>query len=125
MWLVSEPADVDLILDIPRQPGLLFHVNLNLQGDELHLGAGESFHVEWFPCTDADIEARFFESVRGILSGHYRIAEYRRRGETVRAVLERPTEHGWKKCGRWMNLIGILPTWGAKEVVLQNRQSPP
>ncbi len=36
-------------LEIPKQPGLDFDVNLNLQGDELHLNAGTGFWLEWFP----------------------------------------------------------------------------
>ena len=38
--LDQEPRHVDLNIDIPQQPGLTFDVNLNLQGDELHLSAG-------------------------------------------------------------------------------------
>ena len=45
------PNHVQLVMDIPAQPGLLFDVNLNLQNrDELHLQAS-TLWVSWFPCT--------------------------------------------------------------------------
>ena len=58
--LNTDPGNVDVSLDIPAQPGLAFDVSVNLQGDELHLNAGKYFWLEWFPCTDAGVEADFF-----------------------------------------------------------------
>ena len=61
-------------MDIPSQPGLLFNVSINLQQDELYLDVGARW-LEWFPCTDADVVAKFREAVRGVLSGTFRIVE--------------------------------------------------
>lgn len=40
MQLDHDPQHVELNVDIPKQPGLTFDMNLNLQGDELHLHRG-------------------------------------------------------------------------------------
>ena len=120
MWLVPEPADVDVMLDIPRQPGLSFPINLNLQGDELQLSAGSYFHVEWFPCTDPKRQAGFFDAVRGLISGRYRIVEYHRGTEVDKAVLQRPSDKGWKTFATWGWIVGVWFSWRAKRVILQN-----
>src|SRR5258707_13538342 len=64
MNLDLHPKNVDLEMDIPAQAELLFRVNLNLQGDELHLSASR-FWVEWFPCTKPEKVDRYFEAVSG------------------------------------------------------------
>jgi hypothetical protein len=52
MNVCFQPADVELAMDIPVQPGLSFKVWLNFQtGDELTLSASR-FWYEWFPCTN-------------------------------------------------------------------------
>ena len=119
MTLDTEPGNVDVALEIPNQSGLAFDVFVNLQGDELHLNAGASFWLEWFPCTDAGVETDFVESVRGLLYGRFRIVEHHRGGKAFKAVLQRPTDRGWEGHGTWMR--PHLPGWGATKVVLQNR----
>ncbi len=77
MKMEHDRPDVDLNLDIPQQDGLKFNVNVNLQGDELHLSAGH-FWLEWFPCSNLHIVEEFREAVLGLLSGEFRILEYYR-----------------------------------------------
>jgi hypothetical protein len=55
MNLDTRPRHVDLEMTIPAQERLPLRVGLNLQGDELHLEAGDHIWVEWFPCHDADV----------------------------------------------------------------------
>jgi len=118
MTLDTEPGNVDVSLAIPKQSGLDFDVMVNLQGDELHLNAGAYFWLEWFPCTDEGVEADFFESVDGLLSGRFRIVEQHRRGEAFKASLERPNKHGWESHGTWH--APSLPIGPVTRIVLQN-----
>lgn len=121
MTLHTNPDKFDAALEIPRQPGLAFNIFLNLQDDELHLEAGESFLLEWFPCTDAGVEADYFATVRGLITGEFRIVEYHGGGEAYRAVLQRPKMGGgWQGHGTWSRVHG--PVWRRRQVVLHNRQ---
>lgn len=95
-----EPEHVDVNVDIPKQEGLLFDVNLNLQNlDELHFSVGSSFWLEWFPCSDEKVSQQYFEAVSGVLSGNYRILEHHRGKKVVKAQLQRPDGSGWKTIG--------------------------
>jgi hypothetical protein len=103
MRLERDHPHLDLNMDIPRQAGLVFDVNVNLQGDELHLSA-EAFWLEWFPCTEAEIVDGFRETVHGVLSGTFRIVEHLRGSRVVKAELQRPANHGWQTVGTWGRL---------------------
>ena len=118
MKLDREHPHVEVALDIPQQPGLDFHVNLNLQNrDELHIVAG-AFWCEWFPCTSPAKVDEYFNAVIGLVEGRYRILEHRRGSRVVRAELQRPIGTGWETVSRWLTLS--LP-WPRKETrVLQN-----
>src|SRR5436309_11491651 len=98
MQLDRHHPHVDLNMDIPRQPGLLFDVNIKLQGDELHLDTG-ALWLEWFPCTDPDVVAKFREAVHGVLSGAFRIVEHLRGTRAVKAELQKPAGRGWEGAG--------------------------
>src|ERR1700719_2025914 len=89
MKLDLHHKQVDLAMDIPAQPGLTFHVHLNLQNlNELHLSAS-ALWVEWFPCTDPKKVENYFDAVSGLLSGQFRILEYWRGSESKTATAER------------------------------------
>src|SRR5438270_13804016 len=95
---------VDALVDIPRQPGLDFGVNINLQNyDELHISAG-ALWVEWFPCGEQEVFDRFIEAVTGILLGTFRIIEHRVMGSPGKAELQRPANGGWQTIAVWSNL---------------------
>lgn len=96
----NNPKNVDLSIDIANQPGLPFDINLNLQGDELHLNA-ESFWCEWFPCTDPKIVKDFRESVYGLLSGRYRIVEQYCGKRPVKADLQNDHQGKWETKATW------------------------
>src|SRR5262245_41140783 len=109
MDLQQEHAHVDLNMDSREQPGLAFDVNLNLQGDELHLSAG-SFWLEWFPCTDPDVVARYRDAVTGLLGGRYRIVEHLVGNRPVKAELQSPVGDSWQTVGTWSNLRRLVPS---------------
>ncbi len=91
----------ELEVTIKAQPGLKFDVTLALHNvDELHLGAGELW-VSWFPCTIDDVVRQYREAVDGLLSGRYRILEYRRWGHVVKAYLLRPSGSHWQNVHRY------------------------
>ena len=108
MKLERHHPNVDLDLDIPKQNGLKFDVNINLQGDELHMSAGH-FWLEWFPCSDAGVVESFREAVQGLLSGEFRILEYYRGKRAIKADLQRPSGEGWKTVGTWSTLSLPIP----------------
>ena len=118
MRLDQNPRNVDLDVDIPKQPGLTFDINLNLQGDELHLST-RAFWLEWFPCTRPDIVQAYREAVDGLLTGAYRIREHHRGGRPFKAELQKPHEDGWQTIGTWYGWAWPLPR-RTSEKVLQN-----
>jgi len=120
MELQLEPQNVDLSLDVRKQPGLAFDLNLNLQGDELHLGAG-AFWLEWFPCTDPAIVARYREAVTGLLNGEYRILEHHIGNRVAKAQLQVPEGGDWRTIGTSSSLWTLLP-WFRSKRVIQNKQ---
>jgi hypothetical protein len=122
MRLDQEPRHVDLNMDIPQQPGLTFDVNLNLQGDELHLSAG-AFWLEWFPCTRPDVVQTYRGAVHGLLSGAYRIREHYRGGRPFKAELQKPAGEGWQTIGTWHGWAWPFPRRTVEKIV-QNVTTP-
>ena len=118
MDLQQEPVHVDLSLDIPKQPGLDFAVSLNLQGDELHLSAA-SFWLEWFPCTNAEVMARYRDAVHGLISGRYRIVEHCVGTRAAKAQLQRPDGNTWQTIGTSSNWSALI-SWRKTKRILQN-----
>ena len=99
MHMDTHHPHVEIIMDIPKQQGLRFDVNLNLQNhDELHLSTGH-FWLEWFPCTDEETMKAYREAVHGVLSGRFRILEYYRGSRAVMSQLQMPDGQGWKTIG--------------------------
>jgi hypothetical protein len=119
MKLDTKPRQVDVELTIPAQEGLPFRVGLSLQGDELHLEAGDHFRAEWFPCNDAEVARGFSDAVNGLLAGRYRIVEYIRRGKTVRAELQAPEESGWQIMTAWTRLHLPIPRRVVQRVLIR------
>jgi hypothetical protein len=116
MRLDHDPPNVDLNMDIPEQPGLTFDMNLNLQGDELHLNAG-AFWLEWFPCTRPDVVQAYRETVHGLLSGIYRIRERHRGGRPFKAELQKPDQGGWQTIGTWNGWAWPFPRRSVEKIV--------
>ena len=118
MRLDHDPPNVDLELEIPQQPGLTFYMNLNLQGDALHLTAG-AFWMERFPCTRTDVVQEYREAAHGLLSGMYRIRELHRGDRPFKAELQKPDQGGWRTIGTSSRLGWPFPR-RTVEKILQN-----
>jgi len=118
-----EPAQVDIYVAIPEQQGLAFPVDLNLQGDELHLSAGE-FWQEWFPCTQPEVVEQYVAAVSGLLSGEDRIVEHLRGTKVLKAELQRPNAAEWETIARWSR--AHMPFFGPTSTrIKQNAQPAP
>lgn len=98
MIIDESPTDVDLAMAIAEQPGLNFALELNLQGDELHLSVG-AFWLRWIPCDDPHVVAAFRSVVVGLLQGDHRIVEYVAGDRVFRAELERAVGGEWESIG--------------------------
>ncbi|MGB5567648.1 MAG: hypothetical protein WBN93_15125 [Acidimicrobiia bacterium] len=104
MKLETDHPHVDINMEIPKQRGLDFDVNLNLQNnDELHLSAGD-FWVEWFPCTEPRKVKEYLAAVEGLMTGQYRILEHRRGRKAVKAELQQPVGQNWQTIATWSTL---------------------
>lgn len=90
---IDEP-NVELLMEIPRQPGLSFDLTLGLQNaDELNIGF-EGFWSYLFPF---DQKRELVSSLLdGIKSGACRLAVHRQFGFVVKRVLERRVGDNWE-----------------------------
>jgi len=95
MIIDKEPKNVDLSMDIPKQEGLDFDINLNLQTDELHISTGVIW-CSWFPLKDIEIRATFVDSVNGIINGKYRVIQFTKNGKPIKSYLQKPLNGHWK-----------------------------
>ena len=120
MELDPKPDNVDVTMDIPKQTGLAFKMNLNLQEDELHLNAGDLFWVEWFPCTDSKKAAAYLDAVNGLLSGRHRIVENYVFGKPATASLQRQKNGKWISIARWGIFWTMLIPWKRTTQVIRN-----
>jgi hypothetical protein len=119
--LNRQDPHVDASLDIKKQPGLDFGLNINMQGDTLHLRT-DKFWVEWFPCDEDLVFKGFVEAVVGLLSGDYRILHRYVGSIHISALLQKPVQAGWEKVATSSSGFGRLIPWPRRQVVVQNRQ---
>jgi hypothetical protein len=90
----QDHSEMDLNIDIPRQAGLPFDINLNLQEDELHLSVG-GFWRSYHPCDRPDVLQWFRETVTGLVSGSHRIVNLYRGRHLVAGELQRLDAGKW------------------------------
>jgi hypothetical protein len=109
---------VDMEMRIPAQSARPFALLLQLQHDELHLYAGDAFHVEWFPCTSPEVVEQFRTAVEGLLAGRWRIVEHSIGWAAVRAQLQRPAGEGWRTVAVWATSLALIP-WPRRKRILQ------
>jgi hypothetical protein len=103
-WIENTDDPVEISLTVPRQDGLKHELWLALQNeDELHLQVG-NFWLEWFPCTKPDRTRAYIDAVSGFISGDYRVLEYFRGDDCIKAKLQMPDADGWRTIGTWSKL---------------------
>lgn len=86
---------LDLSFNIPRQLGLDFDINLNLQTDELHISM-EFISASWFSIKSPEIVDLFIDTVKGLITGNYRIVQYWNKNKLIKCCLQKPAEAKWK-----------------------------
>lgn len=112
---IDEP-NVELLMEIPRQPGLSFDLTVGLQNtDELNIGF-EGFWSYLFPF---DQKRELVSSLLdGIVSGACRLAVHRQFGFVVKRVLERRVGDSWEPT---YHALGFgVPFIGTKVAYLSN-----
>ncbi len=104
MQIDKEHEHVELNIDIPKQNGVNYPINLNLQNeDELHFSV-RNFWFENFPCTDPVKVAEYKEIVIGYIQGKYRIVEYFKGKKAYKAYLQEPQNDKWSTIATWYRL---------------------
>lgn len=120
MELIREPEEVEVEMRIPRQPGLLFDVHVDLQhGDELFLVVANQFWVSWFPCTRRSVRESYVEAVCGVLSGAFRVFMVYSGSRYLKGYLQRPRGALWETIASSHKSFA-LPFTRRREVALQN-----
>jgi hypothetical protein len=124
MELKEDAPYVDINLDIPKQEGLSFSINLNLQNDdELHLQVGKLWMC-WFPCTEAENVEDFIQSVVGLIEGKHRILETIKGGKVVKGQLQIYCNGEWESKSSGIATF-YFPSLRRKCFnILQNSKSP-
>ena len=111
--------DVDLSFNIPRQLGLDFDINLNLQTDELHIST-EFFSGSWFSIKSPEIVDIFVDAVKGLITGDYRIVQYWNNNKLIKCYLQKPTDTDWKTISK-ENKNRSLPWATLKKLIIRNK----
>jgi len=121
LTMVESPEDpVELSMTLPVQPSLKYRLWLSLQNeDELHFGAGDHFHIEYFPCTKPENVELFLKAVTGFMAGELRVLEHYRGHRCVKSQLQKRVHNSWNTVGTCMGLYWPIP-WQKTYKVLRN-----
>lgn len=123
MKLEDDGQDVDLVLWIRAQAGLLFDVHVYLDNvDELGLGVGSFYHATWFPCSDIKKREEYIACVHGIIAGKCRVIEYYRDSpdSCSHADLQMLVDDEWRHVSGWASVVPWLFKRGKQTRELRN-----
>ena len=116
-----EEPNVHAVACLEEQPELDFDISIDLQNcDELAIIA-ESLWASYFPIGEEDSFEKFIDAIIGLISGNYRIVEYRVLGSLIKTTLEKPCGQEWLKiytCSP-MPSLSFLPL-PRKKLYIQN-----
>jgi len=119
MTMDYEHQYVDLSMDIPKQNGLDFDINLNLQNDdELHIST-DYISCQLFSAESQELVDFFYESVLGIIKGEYRILQFVKKDKVYKSFLQKPNEEKWETIYRGYERLRI-PWTKVDENIIQN-----
>ena len=110
-------------IDALQKRQLPFAVNLNLQGDELHLSAGFCW-LSWSPTRDPEVVAEYREAVRSILAGRHRVVEHWAGGKAVRGEIQALVDGEWRTLGARRSIRDLLPGKRERRVLQSEAGSP-
>ena len=119
MKIIFDDKFVDLSMDIPRQNGLDFDVNVNLQNeDELQISTS-FICCNFFSIDNPDTVDDFVKAVQGLIMGEYRVLQFVRHGKVFKSLLQRPNESKWVTIYKHL-LTFRLPWMRLEENSIQN-----
>jgi hypothetical protein len=122
MTIDRDPEHVELSMDILKQPGLDFDINLNLQNeDELHISTKDIW-CEWFPLTDQVIE-EYVDAAKGLITGEYRILKFSKAEKDYKSLLQKPIDNEWKTIFRHITKFSF-PWTKLETQIIQNTKLP-
>ncbi len=111
---------LELSMDIPKQNGLDFEINLNLQNnDELHISTSYIW-CQLFSAESQNIVDDFLNAVQGLISGEYRIQQLIKANKVYRSMLQRPEKNQWKTIYTHYQKIKF-PWIKLEENIIQNK----
>tara|TARA_R110001592_G_scaffold239559_3_gene499504 strand:+ start:593 stop:1063 length:471 start_codon:yes stop_codon:yes gene_type:complete len=113
---------VELSMDIPKQNGLDFEINLNLQNDdELHIST-DYIWCQLFSAESDELVDMFYESVLGIIKGEYRILQFVKNDKVYKSFLQKPNGEEWETIYRGHERIR-MPWIKVQENIIQNKKN--
>lgn len=116
MQVKFDDPHVDLSMDINKQKGLDFDINVNLQTDELHIST-EFIWCQFFPMPA--INDIFYDSICGLISGSYRVLQLYKEETIYKAYLQKPTNDGWERVYTHRHKLSF-PWTSFNENIIQN-----
>jgi hypothetical protein len=118
---LSEP-NMELLMRVPRQPGLSFELTLGLQNnDELNIGF-EKFWSYFFPYQSTS--QLVSEILDALATGDCRLAVHAQLGGVVRRVLEQRSDGNWQPIYTAHSRIQV-PFLGTKVSYRRNEDARP
>ena len=119
MKLDYEHQYVDLSMDIPKQNGIDFEINLNLQNeDELHIST-DFISCQLFSAESQELVDFFFECVVGIIKGEYRILQFVKKEKVYKSFLQKPNGEKWETIYKGYERFK-MPWTKTNENIIQN-----
>ncbi|WP_281336110.1 hypothetical protein [Flavobacterium eburneipallidum] len=120
MIINYDDEHVDLSMDIPKQDGVDFEINLNLQNeDELHLATAYIW-CQFFSADSEELVDKFYQSVIGLINGEYRILQFVNGDKVYKTLLQKLNGLDWETIytgyERWR-----MPWTKVEKNVIQNR----
>lgn len=112
--------NVHLSMDILKQNGLDFDINVNLQNnDELHISTSYIW-CQLFSAESPDVVETFLNAVKGLISGEYRIQQFIKDNKVYKSLLQRPENDQWVTVYRHHHKISF-PWTSLEENIIQNK----
>ena len=121
MTMNYEDENVHLTMNIPKQNGIDFEININLQNeDELHLST-DYIWCQFFSADSEELVRKFYDSVVGLIDGEYRILQFVKNDKVYKVFLQKPNGDNWITIYKGYERIK-MPWTIVKQNVIQNKK---
>ena len=121
MIMDYDNENLDLSMNILKQIGIDFEINLSLQNeDELHIST-DYIWCQFFSVDSEDLVNKFYESVIGIINGEYRILQFVRNDKVYKTFLQKPNGNNWETVYSGYERMR-MPWTKVKENIIQNKK---